>query len=69
MYKTTLNAFLDFQATKKDLTAACGEDLHNVEVEPVIISATHVVSAIDKFSTKEIDVAMLLDWVNLSLVY
>lgn len=64
MNNHVLNAFLDFKATKKDLIDTYGEDLYNVEVEPVTVSASHVVSAIDKFDTEEIDVAMLLDWVN-----
>lgn len=64
MYKTTLNAFLDFKATKKDLIDTYGEDLYNVEVEPVTVSVSDIVSAIDKFGTGEIDMAMLLNWVN-----
>lgn len=59
-----LNAFLDFKATKKDLIDTYGKDLYNVEVEPVTVSTSHVVSAIDKFVTEEIDVTMLLNWVN-----
>lgn len=64
MNKTALTSFLDFKATKKDLIATFGEDLYNVDVEPVTISASHVIIAIDKFGTNDIDVATLLDWVN-----
>ena len=64
MNKTVLNAFLDLEATKKDLISTYGEDLYNVDVEPVTVSASHVIFAIDKFIKKEIDVIVLLDWVN-----
>lgn len=64
MNNNVLNAFLDFQATKQDLISTYGEDLYNVEVEPVTVSASHVIFALDKFGTKEIDVETLLNWVN-----
>ncbi len=64
MNNNVLMAFLDFKSTKKDLIATYGEDLYTVEVEPVSVSASHVIIAIDKFSRNDIDIATLLDWVN-----
>lgn len=64
MNNAMLHTFLDFKATKKDLITTYGEDLYNVEVEPMTVSASHVIVAIDKFSRNDIDAAALLDWVN-----
>ena len=64
MNNTILNDFLAFKARKKDLISTYGDDLHNVEVSPIIVKASDVVLAIDKYTANEIDMPMLLDWVN-----
>lgn len=59
-----LASFLNFTATKRDLVSTYGENLYNVAVEPITVSIAHVILAIDKFTSNEINMTMLLDWVN-----
>ncbi len=62
--QSLLSDFLYFQKTKSDLTAAFGNDLHNVSTTPVIVSRDAAVFAIDVYLSGKITKNQLVDWVN-----
>lgn len=64
MNKDIRQDYLHFAASKQELTGVWGDDLFNVEIEPEIVSSQDVLSAIQKYQSKEIDTLALVEWVN-----
>ena len=59
-----LKAFKTFAADKCALRKTYGADLHNVEVEPEIVSAADVIFAIESYLNRTVTKEQLVQWVN-----
>lgn len=59
-----LKAFKAFAADECALRKTYGADLHNVEVEPEIVSATDVIFAIESYLNRTVTKEQLVQWVN-----